>query len=129
MPRVPARQLSQDFEGRPYGGSAAARYSPSQSRSRGRPADERPQSTPRGPPPAEPLVILRRAQVERKTGLPCSSLYSLIAENKFPKPMQLSARRVGWLQHEVQLWLEERVAESRQARPVVRRRRRQTEAV
>lgn len=82
--------------------------------------------TPRGPPPAE-LVMLRRRVVEQKTGLPTSSLYDLIAEGKFPRPIERSKRRVGWLAHEVEEWLRDRVAESGTPRPV-RLRRRQPEA-
>jgi prophage regulatory protein len=56
------------------------------------------------------ITILRRKDVQARTGLPISSLYSLVAVGAFPQPIQLSTRRVGWLESEVQAWLEERVA-------------------
>lgn len=60
------------------------------------------------------LVILRRKQVEARTGLSRSSLYSLIAEEKFPKPISLTgAQAVGWIESEVEEYLRERVAASR----------------
>lgn len=41
--------------------------------------------------------VLRRTEVEKKTGLPRSSIYAQMAQNKFPKPThRLSARTVGW---------------------------------
>ncbi|UCV09145.1 AlpA family transcriptional regulator [Dechloromonas denitrificans] len=58
-----------------------------------------------------PLVILRRRQVEARTGLSCSSLYRYIAEQKFPAPIDLGGgHSVGWVESEVQNWLESRVA-------------------
>jgi len=45
--------------------------------------------------------FLRRAEVERVTGLPQSSLYDLIAKGKFPKPFPLSENRVAWLEDDV----------------------------
>lgn len=33
-----------------------------------------------------------------------STLQRLVREGKFPKPRQLSGRRVGWLTHEVDEW-------------------------
>ena len=45
--------------------------------------------------------ILRIAQVCERTGLATSSIYSLIAQGTFPKPVPLSVNRVGWLEHEL----------------------------
>jgi prophage regulatory protein len=53
--------------------------------------------------------ILRRKQVEQRIGLARSSLYALIAANQFPRPVQLSARAVGWRESDVTAWLESRV--------------------
>ena len=57
-----------------------------------------------------PLTILRRRQVEARVGLRRSTLYQRIAEGTFPAPVRLGARSVGWLAHEVERWLEARVA-------------------
>ena len=55
--------------------------------------------------------ILRRKVVENKTGLARSTLYFLIQEGKFPKPIPLGPRAVGWLESEVEAWISERVAD------------------
>lgn len=61
--------------------------------------------------PAVPgRVLIRLRQVLLKTGLAQSSLYDLIEHNQFPKPVPLSERRVGWLLHEIEAWIEQRIA-------------------
>ena len=60
-------------------------------------------------------VILRRPQVESRTGLRRSTLYTRISEGTFPRPINLGARAVGWLASEVDAWVAERVAASREA--------------
>jgi prophage regulatory protein len=55
------------------------------------------------------LSILRRKQVEQRTGLSRSSIYLRIQDNTFPKPIPLGARAVGWLEHEVEEWLTSKV--------------------
>lgn len=55
--------------------------------------------------------VLRRADVERATGLPRSTLYELMARGTFPKPIRLGARAVGWLETEIVAWQRARVAE------------------
>jgi prophage regulatory protein len=54
--------------------------------------------------------ILRRRQVEDFCGLSRSSLYEQIAKGQFPKPIQISARSVGWLADEVRAWQERQAA-------------------
>jgi prophage regulatory protein len=55
-----------------------------------------------------PLKILRRREVQARTGLPCSSLYALIALGNFPEPIKLSINRVGWLEHQIDVWIVQR---------------------
>lgn len=57
--------------------------------------------------------FLRRHDVERITGLPTSSLYQEMAEGRFPKPIKLSNRRVGWIASEVEEWAASRIAAAR----------------
>ncbi len=52
--------------------------------------------------------ILRRHEVEARTGLPRSSLYRLIATGEFPKQRRLSPSTVGWLESEVSSWISSR---------------------
>ena len=61
-------------------------------------------------PNREKLSILRREKVEHKTGLPRSTIYFLIQRGKFPKPIHLGARAVGWLEYEKDEWIVARVA-------------------
>jgi prophage regulatory protein len=66
--------------------------------------------------------ILRRPEVERATGLPRSSIYERVAAGKFPKPVPLGGRSVGWLEAEVTEWQNQRVAE-RDGKALLARRR------
>lgn len=61
------------------------------------------------------LTILRRKQVEERTGLSRSTIYLRIAQGTFPKAIQLGARAVGWIDAEVEEWLSRRVEQSRPA--------------
>lgn len=53
-------------------------------------------------------AILRRPDVERITGLSRSTLYAMIAEGDFPKPVRLGKRAVGWREADISAWLESR---------------------
>ncbi len=55
--------------------------------------------------------ILRRPDVEAKTGLSRSGIYDLMKAGKFPRPVPLGEKAVGWIQSEIETWIEERVAE------------------
>lgn len=55
------------------------------------------------------MKVLRLSQVMDSTGLGRSTIYKYIAEGKFPPPLQLSERCVGWLESEVQQWIQSRV--------------------
>lgn len=54
--------------------------------------------------------LLRRKDVQARTGLGRSTIYALIKEGKFPKPIQLTARTVAWTQSSIDEWVEERIA-------------------
>lgn len=58
-------------------------------------------------------TILRLPEVKRSTGLSRSTIYLRIAEGRFPKPVSLGGRAVGWLEAEVQDWLQRRIDASR----------------
>lgn len=55
------------------------------------------------------MKVLRLAQVIDSTGLGRSTIYKYMAEGKFPIPLQLSERCVGWLENEVQQWIQSRL--------------------
>ncbi|BFI96070.1 MAG: AlpA family transcriptional regulator [Rhodanobacter sp.] len=58
--------------------------------------------------------FLRRADVERKTGYSIASIYRLAKEGDFPQPVKLGKRASGWVEEEVDAWIERRVAVSRE---------------
>jgi prophage regulatory protein len=49
--------------------------------------------------------ILRRKQVQERTGLSRSTIYLRIQEGTFPRPINLGARAVGWIEQEIESWL------------------------
>lgn len=61
------------------------------------------------------ISILRRPEVEARTGLSRSTIYLKVAQGSFPKPINLGPRAVGWLAAEVDAWIEQQVAVSRLA--------------
>lgn len=56
------------------------------------------------------LVILRRKQVEQRTGLSRSSIYAKLKEKTFPAPVTLGPKSVGWIESEINSWISEQVA-------------------
>lgn len=63
-----------------------------------------------------PYIILRRKQVEARTGLSRSTIYARIAEGSFPRPINLGgSRAVGWLESEINEWLQARIQQSRKS--------------
>ncbi|MBK8183540.1 MAG: AlpA family transcriptional regulator [Candidatus Competibacteraceae bacterium] len=61
------------------------------------------------------LTILRRKQVEARTGLSRSTIYERIKTGTFPAPVSIGARAVGWLESEVSSWLAAQIQKSRNA--------------
>ena len=52
--------------------------------------------------------ILRLPDVENTTGLKRSSIYSYIKDGRFPKPVPLGTRAVGWLQSDIENWINQK---------------------
>jgi prophage regulatory protein len=55
--------------------------------------------------------ILRLPEVEAVTGLKRSQIYEDILDGRFPAPVPLGERAVGWIEDEVAAWLDARIAE------------------
>ena len=55
--------------------------------------------------------ILRRPAVESMTGLSRSTIYQNMQIGMFPKPIRLGAKAVGWLESEVNDWIEARTTD------------------
>ena len=49
-------------------------------------------------------LLLRMAAVMQTTGLGRSTIYKLIAEDKFPSPVQLTGRAVAWRRADLERW-------------------------
>lgn len=59
------------------------------------------------------LAFLRLIHVRYRTKLSRSTIYARIAAGKFPKPVRLGPRAVGWLEHEIEAYLAALVAATR----------------
>lgn len=60
-------------------------------------------------------VLIRRKQVEARTGLSRSTIYELIQSGRFPRPVPLVGRTVAWTESSVDKWIAERIAASNAA--------------
>ena len=58
-------------------------------------------------------TILRLPEVKKSTGLSRSTIYLRITQGTFPRAVSLGGRAVGWLEAEIQEWLERRIEASR----------------
>jgi prophage regulatory protein len=65
--------------------------------------------------PAPSPRILRLPQLIAKVGLRRDSIYRLAREGLFPKPIKLSENASGWLESEVDAFIERKAAERDQA--------------
>ena len=53
-------------------------------------------------------MFVRMAAVVRMTGLGRSTIYRLMAEDKFPSPVRLAKRAVAWRRIDLEQWSEGR---------------------
>lgn len=58
---------------------------------------------------AENKRLIRRKEVEGRTGLGASSIYAMMKKGKFPQCLNLSERRVAWVESEVDQWIALRI--------------------
>ncbi|WP_397458548.1 AlpA family transcriptional regulator [Pseudomonas asplenii] len=64
--------------------------------------------------PSEPFLehrVLRRDEVEQKTGLKRAHIYAMMRADQFPKSFPLGKRAVGWDLLEIEQWLADRRAQ------------------
>lgn len=68
------------------------------------------------------LTIIRRKQVEARTGLSRSTIYAKLRHNPrrpgdfdptFPKPISVGVKAVGWIEGEIEAWLVAQIQKSR----------------
>ncbi len=78
-------------------------------------------STANRPPSFQPMTtsapstVLRLPAVRMRVGISRTSIYQRMSEGTFPKPIHLGPKSVGWLEHEVDAWLADCIAQSRPA--------------
>jgi len=58
-------------------------------------------------------TILRLPMVKARTGLSRSTIYLRMAQNTFPKQVSLGGRAIGWVENEIELWLSQKIEQSR----------------
>jgi prophage regulatory protein len=59
-------------------------------------------------PPGE-RRILRREEVEAKTGFKRAHIYNLMKKGEFPQAMRIGVRAVGWDSVEIDQWIADRL--------------------
>ena len=57
------------------------------------------------------LRILRRPKVSDRTGKSRSTIYAEMAEGKFPRPVRIGPRAVGWVESEIDEYVAALIAE------------------
>lgn len=55
-----------------------------------------------------PATFLRMPMIVFRIGLCRSTIYKLIAEQKFPRPVRVGDRAVAWRRADIDRWIEER---------------------
>jgi prophage regulatory protein len=60
-------------------------------------------------------LILRLPAVKTRTGLSRSTIYLRVSEGRFPRPISLGDRAVGWVDAEVEAWLADQIEQSRKS--------------
>ncbi|MBV1917043.1 MAG: AlpA family transcriptional regulator [Sphingomonadaceae bacterium] len=62
------------------------------------------------------MSIIRLPAVMNRTGLPRSTVYEKVKRGAFPSPISLGSRSVGWLESDIDDWIEARIEMSRGGR-------------
>ncbi len=63
------------------------------------------------------MKIIRLPDVKDLTGLSRSTIYMRMAEKSFPSSISLGPRAVGWIEREIEEWVESRISLSRNSQP------------
>ncbi len=53
--------------------------------------------------------IIRLPEVMAKTGLSRSTIYLRMSKSTFPKSISLGDRAIGWVECEIEQWIDERI--------------------
>lgn len=58
--------------------------------------------------PRQPATILRFREVTARVGMGRTGIYQAIKDGVFPKQRQLGIKSVGWLESEIETWINTR---------------------
>ena len=53
--------------------------------------------------------FIKLDEVIYRTGLKTTSIYTLMNQGRFPKNIKLTNDRVGWLESDIDRWIDERI--------------------
>lgn len=65
---------------------------------------------------AQTKRILRLPKVEEKTGYKHTTIYEMVKAGSFPTPISLGPRAVGWVESEIDEWIDGRILASRKTK-------------
>ena len=51
--------------------------------------------------------IIRRKDIEERLKISRSSIYAMMSQDEFPKPVRLGRRAVGWKSTDIEKWLQD----------------------
>ena len=77
----------------------------------------------------KPLRIIRQPEVLSRTGLSAMSVWRKQRDKQFPQRLSLGPNSVGWIEAEVEAWIEARARERDQAASSSEAAARETEPV
>ena len=63
----------------------------------------------------ENVRLIRRKEVQDKTGIGASSIYAMMKKGEFPQSVNISERRVAWIESDIDQWISERIASHKAA--------------
>lgn len=58
--------------------------------------------------------VLRLPTVKARTGLSRSSIYLRMSKGTFPQAIVIGERAVGWIESEIEAWIEQQIRVSRE---------------
>lgn len=58
--------------------------------------------------------ILRLPTVKERVSLSRSTIYALISKGKFPKQIKLGERAIGWLESDINDWINQQITKSKE---------------
>jgi prophage regulatory protein len=59
------------------------------------------------------MELLKLPEVMKQTTLGKSTIYAYVRNGKFPSPIEVGDRAVGWVQSEISDWVQDRINASR----------------